>query len=44
MRKTVEGCLLVHEHGHPHLLVLQVANTFFKLFVHLPLPLSLLIA
>ncbi|KAI5476826.1 hypothetical protein MNV49_007122 [Pseudohyphozyma bogoriensis] len=31
MRRTVEGLLLVHEHGHPHVLLLQVANAFFKL-------------
>ncbi|SGY33790.1 BQ5605_C002g01548 [Microbotryum silenes-dioicae] len=27
----VEGVLLVHEHGHPHVLLLQVANAYFKL-------------
>lgn len=31
MRRTVEGLLIVHEHGHPHVLLLQVANSFFKL-------------
>ncbi|KAI9333256.1 Cleavage/polyadenylation specificity factor subunit 5, partial [Obelidium mucronatum] len=31
MRKTVEAVLLVHDHGHPHVLMLQVANSFFKL-------------
>ncbi|TPX72708.1 hypothetical protein SpCBS45565_g00249 [Spizellomyces sp. 'palustris'] len=31
MRITVEGVLVVHEHGHPHVLMLQIANTFFKL-------------
>ncbi|KAJ3100031.1 hypothetical protein HDU96_010479 [Phlyctochytrium bullatum] len=31
MRNTVEGVLVVHEHGHPHVLMLQIANTFFKL-------------
>lgn len=31
MRRTVEGLLVVHEHGHPHVLLLQVANSFFKL-------------
>ncbi|KAM0755728.1 cleavage and polyadenylation specific factor 5 [Meredithblackwellia eburnea MCA 4105] len=31
MRRTVEGLLVVHEHGHPHVLLLQVANAFFKL-------------
>lgn len=31
LRRTVEGLLVVHEHGHPHVLLLQVANAFFKL-------------
>ncbi|KAJ3412512.1 hypothetical protein HDV05_000650 [Chytridiales sp. JEL 0842] len=31
MRCTVEGVLVVHEHGHPHVLMLQIANAFFKL-------------
>ena len=31
MRRTVEGVLLVHEHGHPHILMLQIGNSFFKL-------------
>ncbi|KAJ1567174.1 hypothetical protein HK405_006887, partial [Cladochytrium tenue] len=31
VRHTVEGVLVVHEHGHPHILMLQIANTFFKL-------------
>lgn len=32
MRKSVEAVLLVHDHGHPHVLLLQLANsTFFKL-------------
>ncbi|GAA5887663.1 hypothetical protein JCM6882_001488 [Rhodosporidiobolus microsporus] len=31
MRRTVEGLLIVHEHGHPHVLLLQVGNSFFKL-------------
>lgn len=33
MRRTVEGVLVVHEHGHPHVLMLQIANAFFKLWV-----------
>lgn len=37
MRRTVEGVLLVHDHGHPHVLMLQIANAFFKLCVT-PLP------
>ncbi|KAI8925224.1 Cleavage/polyadenylation specificity factor subunit 5 [Entophlyctis helioformis] len=31
MRESVEGVLLVHEHGHPHVLVLQVGGSFYKL-------------
>lgn len=31
MRTTVEIVLVVHEHGHPHVLLLQMGNTFFKL-------------
>lgn len=34
MRRTVEGILVVHDHGHPHILMLQIANAFFKLYVH----------
>ena len=33
MRRTVEGILVVHDHGHPHILMLQIANAFFKLWV-----------
>lgn len=33
MRRTVEGVLVVHEHNHPHVLMLQIANAFFKLCV-----------
>ena len=33
MRRTVEGVLVVHDHGHPHILMLQIANAFFKLRV-----------
>ena len=36
MRRTVEGILVVHDHGHPHILMLQIANAFFKLYVILP--------
>lgn len=32
MRKTVEGVLIVHEHGLPHILLLQLGTTFFKLW------------
>uniref|UniRef100_D8QCH0 Cleavage and polyadenylation specificity factor subunit 5 n=1 Tax=Schizophyllum commune (strain H4-8 / FGSC 9210) TaxID=578458 RepID=D8QCH0_SCHCM len=31
MRRTDEGVLVVHDHGHPHILMLQTANAFFKL-------------
>jgi len=31
MRRTVDGVLLVHQHRHPHVLLLQIGNTFFKL-------------
>ncbi|KAJ3120869.1 Nudix hydrolase 21, chloroplastic [Nowakowskiella sp. JEL0407] len=30
MRTSVEGVLVVHEHDHPHVLMLQI-GTFFKL-------------
>jgi len=33
MRRTCEGILVVHDHGHPHILMLQIANAFFKLCV-----------
>lgn len=35
MRRTVEGILLVHNHGHPHILLMQLGNTFFKMCVFL---------
>ncbi|KAJ8554449.1 hypothetical protein K7X08_025127 [Anisodus acutangulus] len=31
MRTSVEGILLVQEHNHPHILLLQIGNTFYKL-------------
>lgn len=31
LRHTVEAVILVHENGHPHVLMLQIANSFFKL-------------
>lgn len=31
LRRTVEAVLLVHEHGHPHILMIQIASAFFKL-------------
>jgi cleavage and polyadenylation specificity factor subunit 5 len=38
MRRTVEGILVVHDHGHPHILMLQIANAFFKLYALLLSP------
>jgi hypothetical protein len=38
MRRTVEGILVVHDHGHPHILMIQIANAFFKLCVLSPAP------
>ncbi|KAI1701952.1 nucleotide hydrolase domain-containing protein [Ditylenchus destructor] len=31
MRRSVEGVLIVHEHNLPHVLLLQIGSTFFKL-------------
>ena len=31
MRRTVEAVMVVHQHNHPHVLMLQIANAFFKL-------------
>lgn len=31
MRRTVEGVILVHRHGHPHVLLLQTGHGYFKL-------------
>lgn len=31
LRRTVEGVLLVHQHGHPHLLLLQTASQSIRL-------------
>eukprot|EP00697_Spironema_sp_BW2_P014590 gnl/Spiro4/5064_TR2525_c0_g1_i1.p1 gnl/Spiro4/5064_TR2525_c0_g1~~gnl/Spiro4/5064_TR2525_c0_g1_i1.p1 ORF type:complete len:252 (+),score=49.28 gnl/Spiro4/5064_TR2525_c0_g1_i1:146-901(+) len=31
LRRTVEGVLLVHHHNHPHVLLLCIGGTFFKL-------------
>lgn len=35
MRRSVDGILIVQQHGHPHVLLLQIGNTFFKLYVPL---------
>lgn len=40
MRRTCEGVLVCHEHNHPHVLMLQIANAFFKLYEN-PLKTSL---
>lgn len=40
MRRTCEGVLVCHEHNHPHILMLQIANAFFKLYVSAPLPVA----
>ncbi|ORY98799.1 Cleavage/polyadenylation specificity factor subunit 5 [Syncephalastrum racemosum] len=34
MRRMVEAVLVVHQHNHPHVLMLQIANAFFKLPGH----------
>ena len=31
MRRSVEGVLIVHEHNLPHVLLLQLGSSFFKL-------------
>lgn len=31
MRRSVEAVILVHEHNHPHILLLQIGMSFFKL-------------
>lgn len=36
MRRTVDAVLLVHQHNHPHVLLLQIGNTFYKLCVRPP--------
>jgi cleavage and polyadenylation specificity factor subunit 5 len=38
MRRSVEAVLLVHEHGLPHVLLLQLGTTFFKVFLFLKQP------
>lgn len=40
MRRTCEGILVCHEHNHPHVLMLQIANAFFKLYEHIITPLG----
>lgn len=40
MRRTCEGVLVCHEHNHPHVLMLQIANAFFKLSLS-PFPIKL---
>lgn len=31
IRRSVDAVLLVHAHNHPHILLLQLGSTFFKL-------------
>jgi cleavage and polyadenylation specificity factor subunit 5 len=31
MRRTVEALIMCHDHAHPYVLMLQIANTFYKL-------------
>jgi cleavage and polyadenylation specificity factor subunit 5 len=31
IRRSVEGVMVVHQHNHPHVLLLQIGGTFFKL-------------
>jgi hypothetical protein len=33
MRRTVEAVILTHDHRHPHILLLQIGGSFFKLYV-----------
>lgn len=33
MRRSAEGVLIVHEHGLPHVLLLQLGTSFFKLYL-----------
>ena len=34
LRRTVEGVLLVHRYQHPHVLLLRIGNSFFKLLIY----------
>lgn len=33
MRRFAEAVMLCHEHNHPHVMLLQIANSFYKLYV-----------
>lgn len=33
VRRTVDAILLVHDHGHPHILMLHIEHKFWKLCV-----------
>ena len=33
MRRTVEAVILAHDHRHPHVLLLLIGGSFFKLCV-----------
>lgn len=32
IRNTVDGVLLVHRYNHPHVLLLRIGNSFYKLY------------
>jgi cleavage and polyadenylation specificity factor subunit 5 len=34
MRRFCEGVMLCHENNHPHVMLLQIANSFHKLCVY----------
>lgn len=34
MRRSVEGILVVHQHKHPLILMLQIGGTYFKLYIY----------
>ena len=38
IRRTVDAILLVHDHGHPHILMLHIDHRFWKLYVLLLQP------
>lgn len=33
MRRSVDAVMVVHDHGHPHVLMFQIAAQFYKLYV-----------
>lgn len=34
MKRSAHGILVVHAHGHPHVLLIRIANTYYKLSVN----------